>query len=219
MAWSRTFGQMKTDLGLWLGVDTNASNPNYIRLPEDVREQCISQARRSIFERRDLRFFEATDPITTADGDNSNGLPTDYGRPYMTYYWDSTTGKKVEIEFLTRSEWLNKYDDDDDSKDTPTHYTIYGDQYLWLPTPDAIYTIYHDYFQQPVELTGSNDDDFLDKGWDAIFWDACLRGCDFIMEDSRRAIFEKRAIESLGFLSNYLMRAKYSGGPVQSEEP
>ncbi len=46
MAWTRTLGQMKTDLGTWLGVDNDASNPNYVRLPEDVREFLILQARR-----------------------------------------------------------------------------------------------------------------------------------------------------------------------------
>jgi len=51
MAWARNFGQMKTDLGTWLGVDKDASNPNYTRLPEDVRAQCANEARRDVSAR------------------------------------------------------------------------------------------------------------------------------------------------------------------------
>ena len=69
MAWERTFTQMKTDLGLWLGVDPDADNPNLTRLPTDVRSQCIQQARREIAIRRDLRFFETTDEISVGADD------------------------------------------------------------------------------------------------------------------------------------------------------
>ena len=220
MAWTRTFGQMKTDLGTWLGVDTDASNPNYVRLPEDVREFIILQARRRISLRRDLRFFDETETITTADGDYTNGLPANYQRPYYMWYMDTSTDSEVEVKQITRSVWHTKYSSDDTDNDEPTHYCIYGDQYVWVPTPDAVYTIYHDYYKQPADFTADADyDDFLVDGWDAIFFEALANGCDYVMEMTRLREFQAKARQHLNELVGDHARARYSGRGLQNEIP
>jgi len=220
MAWSRTFGQMKTDLGTWLGVDTDASNPNYVRLPEDVREFLILQARRRIALRRDLRFFEEMDTITTADGDYTNGLPSNYGRPYFMWYMDTDTDSVVEVKQITRSEWHEKYSSDDADNDKPTHYCLYADQYVWVPTPDSNYTIYHDYYAEPEDFDDDADyDDFLVKGWDAIFFEALANGCDYVMEMTRLVEFQRKARQHLMEISGDHARARYSGRSLQNSIP
>jgi hypothetical protein len=211
---------MKTDLGMWLGVDPDASNPNYTRLPEDVREYLIMQVRREIPLRRDLRFLEATDTITTASDDYDYTLPSDWGRPYLMWYKSSTTDRVVTLDNITRAEWQAKYDEDSSSNDIPEYYCIYGDKYLFSPTPDATYTIYSDYFKVPADFTADADyDDYLKHGWDAIFFGACARGCDYLMETTRRGFFEQRSRETLQALMGDLMRSRWSGRQLQSEEP
>jgi hypothetical protein len=217
MAWSRTFTQMKTDIGLWLGVDPDSSNPNTTRLPTDVRASCVQQARRELALRRDLRFLEDTDTITTASGDYDYGLPSDWLRPYYAYYLGSD-GSFVDIAFLTRAEWDEKYAEDLSSETgSPVHICVYGDEYLVGPVPDAIYSIYVHYFKQPVDLTGSNDDDFLTFCWEPIFWGACLRACDYLMEDTRRPIFQARYDEAVKYMTTQEARAKWSARRLVSK--
>lgn len=217
MAWTRTFTQMKIDLGIWLGVDASLTSQNYVRFPDDIRGSLINQARREIALRRDLRFLETTDTITTADGDKDYGLPSDWLRPYSAYYVDDSDGL-VELPFITRAEYDELYAADDSSdEDSPENLCIYGSQYLVGPTPDATYTIYAHYFKKPVDLTGSNDDVFLTHGWDAIFFLAALRACDFLMEDARRGILQSRSVEALRALSGDSARARWSGRRLQSK--
>jgi hypothetical protein len=220
MAWTRTFGQMKTDLGTWLGVDTDADNPNYVRLSGDVREFLILQARRRIYLRRDLRFFEATDEIVTADGSYTNGLPTDWGRPYYMWYNDPSTNKDVEIANIVRSKWRTLYNADATSNDKPEKYNIYGSNYNWIPTPNAAHTLYCDYYAMPADLSDDGDyDEFLTKGWDAIFFEACAKGCAYVMELSRLDEFKELAKGHLSALGGDDARARYSGRGLQNEIP
>jgi hypothetical protein len=217
MAWTRTFDQMKKDLGHWLGVDSSLTSQNYIRLPDDVRGMLINQARQEIALRRDLRFFEDTDTITTADGDQDYGLPSDWLRPYSAYYVDDTNGR-VDLPFITRAEYDELYADDDDSDEgSPENICVYGEYYLIGPVPDATYSIYVHYFKKPVDLTGANDDAFLTHAWDAIFFGAALRGCDYLMEDSRRGSFSGRYTEALRYLSVDSSRSRWSGRRLQNK--
>lgn len=219
MAWTRTFSQMKKDLGLWLGVDTSLTSQNYVRFPDDVRGSLINQARREIALRRDLRFFQASDTISTADGDQDYGLPSDWLRPYSAYYVDSSIGKQ-DVDFVTRGEYDDLYGGDDSSDEgPPEHVCVYGSHYLIGPVPDANYTIYVRYFKNPIDLDGDtyDSDDFLTFAWDAIFFTAAMLGCDFLMEDARRQVFEQRKRQAMSHLSGSELRAQWSGRRIQSK--
>jgi len=217
MAWSRTFQYMKADLGIWLGVDKSHTDQNLTRLPDAVRGMIVNQVRREIALRRDLRYFQATGEIITASDDNDYGLPTDFLRPYMMWYYDDD-GALSEIGQLTRSEFRGQYDPDSNDNDLPANYTVYASEFLLTPTPDAIYTIYYDYFKFPADLSADDDyDAFLTEGYDAILWESCKRGCAYLMENTRLNLFTQWAETCLGYLSRSHSRAEYSGRRVQSD--
>ena len=219
MAWSRTFQYMKADLGIWTGVDKSHTDQNLTRLPADVRGMIINQARREIALRRDLHFFEANTSFSTADGDVDYGVASDFLRPYQMWYYDSSNDNAtVYLTQKTRSEWRDFYSADADDEDEPAHYCLYGDQFYLAPVPDAVYTIYYDYYKFPSDLSANGDyDDFLVEGWDAILWESCARACLYLMETTRIQQFERKAEVALGYLSRDHARATLSGARIQSK--
>jgi hypothetical protein len=217
MAWSRTFIYMQKDLGMWMGVDPDYNNPDYTRFPQDVRKAIINQVRREIFLRRDLRFFESTGTIAAGDGDYDYGLPSDWGRPYMMWYYDSDNNL-TEVVNVSRAKFREKHDPDSSNEDAPEHYAIWGSNFYVTPTPDTTYTLYYDYYAMPSDLSLDSDyDEFLQEAWDLILWSACARACDFLMETQRRGFFDSRAREALHILSSEHNRAKYSGRALQND--
>jgi hypothetical protein len=207
---------MKADLGIWLGVDKSHTDQNLIRLPDDVRGMIVNQVRREIAIRRDLRFFQQTGQFDTADGDYDYGLPADWGRPYLMWYYDDDNDLQ-ELDQITRSEFRAEYDPDSSNEDAPEYYSIWGSNFYLTPTPDTIYTIYYDYSELPTDLSANGDyDEFLTVGWDLILWESCKRGCGYLMETTRLPLFEKWATESLRYLSQNNSRAEHSGRRIES---
>ena len=217
MAWDRTFQYMKADMGIWLGVDNSHDDQNLTRMPDAVRAMIVNQARREIAIRRDLRYFEDSSTIVTADDDFDYGLPSNFLRPYQMWYYDANDDITY-LEQKTRAEWRELYSTDSSDNDLPAYYSMYGSNFILAPCPDDVYTIYYDYYKFPADLSADEDyDAFLTEGYDAILWEACKRGCGYLMENTRLGLFDGWAKEALGYLSRSNSRAQYSGRRIVSD--
>lgn len=216
MTWTRTFDQMKLDMGLWLGVDPSTTSPNYTRFPDDVRGSLINEARREIASRRDLRLLEDTHSFNTVASTYLYDLPADWLRPYVAYYLDGS-GYYEKLDFVTRAEFDELYAEDLASETgEPEHIAVYGTQFLLGPVPDGAYSINVHYFKVPEDMDGTNDDDFLSDYWYPIFFMACAKACGFLMEFQLVSYYEEEAKKKLGFLSAQETRSRWSGRRLQS---
>jgi hypothetical protein len=206
------FEEMKAAMGSWLDTDLN-------RLPNETRGQIINICQKELLRKYDLRFAESSAIISTTNGIPGYNLPTGWSRPYSL--WFLSSGQKIDINFLTKEEFDIKYPDDT-STGTPKNYTVWGDEIILGPTPNDTLSIKAFYYALLPDLTdGSpgNTNEFIANAWEVLFFRALWYATEFMVEDARGPIWERKAVmlENNLFLEH--ARARSSGRRPVNRDP
>lgn len=180
-----TFEEMKTELGTWLDADTT-------RLPDATRGLIINICQRELLRTNDLRFGEVTSSIVTVNGTRNYALPTGWSRAYSIWY--NNIGK-CDLSRKTKEEFDILYPVSTE-KGEPIHYTVWGGNIYLGPTPNAVFTINHNYYRVLPDLVDgspNNTNDFVANAWEALLFRALWYATKFLIEDAREATWHSMA--------------------------
>jgi hypothetical protein len=206
-----TFENLKTQLADWLAVSTS-------RLSDAARGMVINLAMRDLLRDHDLRFGEYQQSIAVVADDYTFDLPTGYSRPYELYYFD--TYGKVELAYLTREEFIERYGDNSE-QGTPANWTTWGDQLL-INRSDNSYTLYFDLYRILPDLedgSPDNTNDFVANAWEPVFFRALWYATRYLIEDTREAAWKLLASEHERKLVREHKRARSVARRPESHEP
>lgn len=207
-----TFEQLKAEIRSWLGVDAN-------RMSDATCGSLINMAQADL-RTLDLRFFETTATLTPQANTPNTALPTRWSRPLSMYYLSG--GEKADIEYLSREEFLALYPVPTETGSEVKHYTIWGSNFYWGPTPDSNLTVYHDYMADLADLADgspNNTNALISGNWQALLFKALAYACTFIIEDNRKSQFVSEASAQELKLQILHSRAKSSGRRPISKIP
>ena len=182
------FQSLKSNLGDWLGKDTDS-------LPDATRGLVVNMAIREYMRTLDLRFGELKVDLTATGGTGWTALPTDFSRPYSLWYLLDTGGKH-DLDYLTKEEFDIKYPDPTVTAADIDHYMIWGSKIYWGPTPAVNKTIPFIYYGFLPDLVADADhNDFTDLAWELIFFRALCFCTLYGIEDARLSVWQQAARE------------------------
>lgn len=165
------YADLLASVAAWLNrTDMTAVIPDFVTLAE---------ARIS----RDLRLRKQviTSTLTTVGGTRGVNLPADW----LAFENVSLlTSPEAQLTYAT-VEHLDVVYPNNGSNGKPSLYTIEGDQILFGPTPDGIYTVSILYFARFAALATASTN-WLMTNHPSIYLYACLmHGCRYIKDDNR----------------------------------
>lgn len=110
----------------------------------------------------DWRFLKGTLSQSLSAGTNYFSYPNDWSEPHEGQaYIDGSGNDFWPVETMDYDYWFMTYrgldPSDSTNQDRPSH-VIYGPDYVYLyPTPDASYTLAHNYNKKPTRVTANGD--------------------------------------------------------------
>lgn len=204
------FGQLKQAVWDWLGVGQE-------RLPASTCGQIINICQKELLRRYDLRFGEYTYTFNLVANQREYDLPEGFSRPYQMYAVRG--GRKFDISFLTREEFLVKFGSGTDTG-VPINYTIYADKILFGPTPAASATAYFDIYRLLPDLVSDTDtNDLLEKAWEVILFMALEYATTYLIEDARAQLWAAKADKLIGQLVREYSRSFAAARRPVTQEP
>lgn len=140
------YGELKTAVANWLNRDDiTARVPEFIALAEN----------RINLDLR-VRLMETSTTLTTASATRTVALPSGW-RQARSVYISGTPN--VRLEYRTPVNYWSIYSSLTSAK--PTVYTIEGENMLFGPVPDAIYSVPVMYYQEITALSADGDNNGL----------------------------------------------------------
>lgn len=208
----KTYAELKDSLGQWLGM-------NLKRLPDAIRGDCINIAQRELCRLLNTRYNEVTDTFATVAGTASYALPATWKQPYQLWYLDPDTGGRVDVNFLLKEEFDDRYPDPTKQAKS-AHFTVWGSSLYLGSTPDRALTINRDFYAILADLANPGDTNgFTTNAWEAVLFRALGDVSRYGIEDARIPMWQQRAAELKDQLDIEHSRARSSGRRAESQEP
>ena len=161
---------------------------NELRMDDITNEipRFIRQGEQRLYKKLRVRFMEQTDSISTTSGQQTDPLPTGAGgEPFLqarSLYVSGTPN--VRLEFRTSAEFWSIYSSL--TTDKPKVYTIEGENFLWGPKPDAVYTIKVLYYEEPTALSADADTNGLfTLDFQLLMYSSLIASAPFLKNDGR----------------------------------
>lgn len=170
-----TYGELKTAVGNWLERDDLSNRvPEFISLAED-----------RIYNTLRVREMETSATISTTASQRADSLPSNYLQARRLYIDDSID---APLEFRTPFNFYGIYASQSSGK--PRVYTIEGENVLWAPTPDGVYSVKVLYYQRLTAFSSDSDtNNLLTKARGLFLYGALLEAAPFLGNDPRVAIW------------------------------
>lgn len=128
---------MRTRIRKGLGLEPDDTT----ELPDDDVDIYLNESFWEIQDKFPFREKEKTVRFSTVAGTRSYDMPKPFDALISLSVQDPTTNKFEKLVRMSTDEYENKYDEDVDSQDIPTHYTREGCFARLWPTPDQAYVI------------------------------------------------------------------------------
>jgi hypothetical protein len=155
--------------------------------------QCKELARKF-----DLWLCEETGTMATVAGSREVAFHVRLSRPVVVYY--SSSGSRIELDYLTKPEFDEKYPLESSSSGDPVDFTIWGQNLLVGPTPTSVLTLYCDGYFYPEVIRGADfsgvieENTFTNHADDLVMWLVLDKLVEYgFMEDTRGGLFRREA--------------------------
>lgn len=193
------------------------------RLPTANIDLAVNIARNEILQDNDLSFGEKSTTLSTVANQQYVAKPSDFLRPLELYYIAAGATVKTQINQRVGKERFNLDYPDPTVTGGPVDFILWGNQILFGPTPDAVYTVYTDYYGLPAQLVNPTDGDpyldLLGSAPAAVLYKALWHLGFFIMEDARAPTWLDMSRKFEQILVRDYTRANRSATAPQTDEP
>jgi len=196
-----TYGTLKAAVANWLDRDDLSDRiPEFISLSEAIFNRTLR-----------IRAMETTVSDSTPSGSKEDALPTGYLQMREIHL---VTSPVVSLSYITPEIMYRIRAGSTNSK--PNSYTIMGDNILFGPTPDSVYTYSMTYYKA---LTALSDDD--PTNWailnapDLYMYGTLLQAEPFLMNDERVPLWERGFRQAISDLQEQDNKDRHSGSEMR----
>jgi hypothetical protein len=196
-----TYGTLKAAVANWLDRDDLSDRiPEFISLSEAIFNRTLR-----------IRAMETTVSDSTPSGSKEDALPTGYLQMREIHL---ETSPVVSLSYITPEIMYRIRAGSTNSK--PNSYTIMGDNILFGPTPDSVYTYSMTYYKA---LTALSDDD--PTNWailnapDLYMYGTLLQAEPFLMNDERVPLWERGFRQAISDLQEQDNKDRHSGSEMR----
>ena len=197
------FGQLKSAIENELRHDDLTNEiPRFIR-----------QGEQRLYQKLRVRFMETNVNISTVSSQQADALPSRFRQARSIYVAGSPN---VRLEFRTPVEFWSIYSSFADAK--PKVYTIEGENFLWGPAPDAVYTITVLYYKEPAALSDDSDTNgVFTLDFQLLMYASLIASATFLKNDARLIVWAQLYEQCLEDAMEADKRDRYSGDVVIPE--
>jgi hypothetical protein len=152
----------------------------------------IDQGQKDVARRARISTLGRTVAYTTISGSNTYSLFTPDGSTNMTQL---TNIKNVDDDELLVQLETNDFDILPESNGKPSHYTIFEDDVVFYPTPDAEYNLLAKIYKRPTTISDVNSTLELNEEYHPLIVDFCLFRAYASEHDTKHADYHKNLYE------------------------
>jgi len=196
-----TYGTLKAAVANWLDRDDLSDRiPEFISLSEAIFNRTLR-----------IRAMETTVSDSTPSGSKEDALPTGYLQMREIHL---ETSPVVSLSYITPEIMYRIRAGSTNSK--PNSYTIMGDNILFGPTPNSVYTYSMTYYKA---LAALSDDD--PTNWailnapDLYMYGTLLQAEPFLMNDERVPLWERGFRQAISDLQEQDNKDRHSGSEMR----
>ena len=196
-----TYGTLQTAVANWLDRDDlDTRIPEFISLCEAIFNRALR-----------IRAMETTVSDSTPSGSKEDALPTGYLQMREIHLVTSPVVSlsyiTPEIMYRTRAGSVNG---------RPTSYTIMGDNILFGPTPDAVYTYSMTYYKAIDALSDSAPTNWaILNAPDLYMYGTLLQAEPFLMNDERVPLWERGFRQAISDIQEQDNKDRHSGSEMR----
>lgn len=204
---AKTFQQLKQAVRQWLVVDEEDTDE---RLPDAICGDLVNWAIKEYCRNRESRFGETGDTFNTVAQTRDYSEPARFSKPRKLWYIHPDTGRVVTLSLLLKDEFDAKFPasvvfstggpysiagtDTSLILGFPEAYMLWRRKICLAKVPDRVITIFRDYYELPVDLSGSSDtNQMTEQAEQYIIFKALADAELFGIEDDRIPQWAKRA--------------------------
>lgn len=214
MAAITTFKGIKDNLADWVGTDI--ADP---RWSDTTRGLIVNDAIRYLARKHDWRYAEKSYTLPIVAGTSSYTVPTDWGRPLISWYLDPVTSGYRSVQFKTKDEFDQAYPNPAAVTGNPAAYTVFGTTLSIGPTPTGAVTVTLNYYSIPADLVNDTDTNQFTLYANELVRAKALVDCEeYLVEDARIDVWRAKFKDLEKNLMSDQARARSTGRIAQSQE-
>lgn len=173
----------------------------------------IRQGEQRLYQRLRVRFMETNINISTTIAQQTDPLPASF-KQARTLYVAGTPNAR--LEYRTPVEFWGVYSSLATAK--PRVFSIEGENFLWGPTPDAVYTITVLYYKEPVALAADADTNgVFTLDFQVLMYSSLIASAPFLKNDARVLVWAQLYEQCLEEVMAADKRDRYSGDVIVPE--
>ena len=196
-----TYGTLQTAVANWLDRDDLSSRiPEFISLAEAIFNRTLR-----------IRAMETTVSDNTPSGSKEDALPTGYLQMREIHL---ETSPVVSLSYITPEIMYRIRAGSTNGR--PTSYTILGDNILFGPTPDSVYSYSMTYYKALDALSDSATTNWaILNAPDLYMYGALLQAEPFLMNDQRVPLWERGFRQAISDLQEQDNKDRHSGSEMR----
>ena len=196
-----TYGTLKAAVANWLDRDDLSDRiPEFISLSEAIFNRTLR-----------IRAMETTVSDSTPSGSKEDALPTGYLQMREIHL---VTSPVVSLSYITPEIMYRIRAGSTNGR--PTSYTIMGDNILFGPTPDAVYTYSMTYYKAIDALSDSATTNWaILNAPDLYMYGTLLQAEPFLMNDARVPLWERGFRQAITDIQEQDNKDRHSGSEMR----
>jgi hypothetical protein len=196
-----TYGTLKAAVANWLDRDDLSDRiPEFISLSEAIFNRTLR-----------IRAMETTVSDSTPSGSKEDALPTGYLQMREIHL---VTSPVVSLSYITPEIMYRIRAGSTNGR--PTSYTIMGDNILFGPTPDAVYTYSMTYYKAIDALSDSATTNWaILNAPDLYMYGTLLQAEPFLMNDERVPLWERGFRQAISDIQEQDNKDRHSGSEMR----
>ena len=196
-----TYGTLKAAVANWLDRDDLSDRiPEFISLSEAIFNRTLR-----------IRAMETTVSDSTPSGSKEDALPTGYLQMREIHL---ETSPVVSLSYITPEIMYRIRAGSTNSK--PNSYTIMGDNILFGPTPNSVYTYSMTYYKAIDALSDSATTNWaILNAPDLYMYGTLLQAEPFLMNDERVPLWERGFRQAISDLQEQDNKDRHSGSEMR----
>jgi len=196
-----TYGTLKAAVANWLDRDDLSDRiPEFISLSEAIFNRTLR-----------IRAMETTVSDSTPSGSKEDALPTGYLQMREIHL---VTSPVVSLSYITPEIMYRIRAGSTNGR--PTSYTIMGDNILFGPTPDSVYTYSMTYYKAIDALSDSATTNWaILNAPDLYMYGTLLQAEPFLMNDERVPLWERGFRQAITDIQEQDNKDRHSGSEMR----
>lgn len=207
------YTSLQTSVLAWLGRSGDtalaAVVPDFIALAEQ----------RIFYGSRDPEL--ASDPIRVRQMEYSASASTTAGTAAVLLPSGWLAGRRLyidgsphaKLDYLTPAQFGDLYASSLSGK--PEAYTIEGENFIFGPVPDAVYTLQAEFYKKPDPLATTSTNALLSAAPGLYLFGALIEACDYLGDDNGALKFLRKYIGAANGIQSADSSDRHSGATLQ----